>query len=294
MQNMGEKTLRLVFPQWQGADIVRIVPELAPHSAAHGYVWGSRILDLLLPKAQDEVLHVPIDMSMERTLSSGVMDRARLAIQTKDALKLLRLSRSTRVLTLGGECSVSVAPFSYLQSLYPEDTALLWLDAHPDITLPGDPYAGYHAMALSALLGRGDSSIIAQLPAVFKPQQVLLLGLRDWERETIRQRQQEWGLTHLGPAALQHDFTKLDAWLQACPCRKVVVHFDLDVLDPSDLFCAAGKCADWLTLARCVELIAHVAACKDLVGLTVAELLPRQLLRLRDMLTTLPLIAPRV
>lgn len=47
--------------------------------------------------------------------------------------------------------------------------AVIWIDAHPDITLPGDVYAGYHAMAVTACMGLGDSRIVKQLPARIEP-----------------------------------------------------------------------------------------------------------------------------
>ena len=286
------KSLRLVFPQWQGADIARIVPEVSPDSAAQGYLWGSRILDLLLPRTQDETFVVPVDTAVQRSVSAGVYDADILATQTKDALKLLQISKADQVLTLGGECAVSVAPFTYLKARFKDDVAILWLDAHPDITLPGDPYAGFHAMAVSALLGRGDARIIAKLPATFKSEEILLVGLRDWEREEIYQRQLSWGLKHVSPDTLASNLAPLEAWLKACPCSKVAVHFDVDVLDPADLFCAAGKCPQGLKLIQCMEIIKLAATYKELVGLTIAELMPRTLLRLRDHLTTLPLIGP--
>lgn len=60
------------------------------------------------------------------------------------------------MVTLGGECSVIVVPFSYLAHKYQNDVAVIWIDAHPDITLPGNTYTGYHAMAVTALMGKGD------------------------------------------------------------------------------------------------------------------------------------------
>ena len=47
------KTVRLIYPQWQGADIVRLVPEVKdPADAARGYYLGARLLDFLAPAAR--------------------------------------------------------------------------------------------------------------------------------------------------------------------------------------------------------------------------------------------------
>lgn len=55
---------------------------------------------------------------------------------------------------------------------------VVWVDAHPDITLPGDDYTGYHAMALSAIMGKGDKNIVGQLPAKVSADRICLAGLR--------------------------------------------------------------------------------------------------------------------
>ena len=92
-----------------------------------------------------------------REAVDGVLDRDAILCQMQAALELLERERPDRVVTLGGECSVSVAPFTYLARRYADDMAVVWIDAHPDITLPGDAYAGFHAMALTACMGRGDA-----------------------------------------------------------------------------------------------------------------------------------------
>ena len=56
-----------------------------------------------------------------------------------------------------------------LDSKIQDDVALIWIDAHPDITLPGDIYPGFHAMAVTACMGYGDTKILAELPTRFTP-----------------------------------------------------------------------------------------------------------------------------
>lgn len=288
---MDEKTLRLVFGQWHGGNVTRLIPDLDEKSGSKGYSVGAQILDLLLPKTQSEIMRVPVDMRYERIEQDKVLDRDVIYRQTRDALKLINISAPDRIVTLGGECSVSVPPFSYLSAKYPDDVCMIWLDAHPDITLPGDAYNGWHAMAVSALLGKADQKITDELPGLIKPEHVLYLGLRDWERDEIKQREQDWGLKHLTPEDLSAGADQMIAFLQHCPCSKVVVHFDLDVLDPADIFCAVGNVPNGLKLAQCVELIKTAALYKDLVGLTVAELMPRTIIRLTNALKELPLIS---
>ena len=47
------KTVRLIYPQWQGADIVRLVPEVKdPADAARGYYLGAWIFSLRQPRGR--------------------------------------------------------------------------------------------------------------------------------------------------------------------------------------------------------------------------------------------------
>ena len=184
--------------------------------------------------------------------------------------------------------TVSAAPFAFLAGKYGDDAAVIWIDAHPDITLPGDAYSGYHAMALAACMGLGDAKILAELPARIDPSRVLLVGLRDWERDEIRARQRELGIAHLAPQDVAGDSRAVVEWLEGCGASKVLIHFDLDVLDPADLVAAVGVVPDGMTVDQVVQLIGDIARAREVVGLTVAEPMPRTAVRIRDMLKRLP------
>lgn len=286
------KTIRLLYPQWQGGDIARWIPEVSdPARAARGYCLGARLLDLLVPARGQETYTVPVTTEPgERRVTDGVLDRDAIATQTRAALDVLHRAAPDRIVTLGGECSVSVVSFTYLSARYGGDLAVVWVDAHPDIMLPGDPYAGFHAMAVTACMGLGDREIVSALPARIAPERILLAGLRDWEREEIRRRQEQYGLHHLAPADLRAGGDALRRWLDGCGARHVAVHLDLDVLDPAEIVAAAGTAPDGLRMADVVRVIGEVAAAKDLVALTVAEPMPRTAIRLQEMLSQLPLL----
>lgn len=222
-------------------------------------------------------------------MQDGVLDRDVIASQTQAALAMLDASCPDRIITLGGECSVSVVPFTWLAHKYKDDVAMIWIDAHPDITLPGDVYAGYHAMAVTACMGKGDEKILRKLPATFDASCILLVGLRNWERNEIKVRQQAYGLRHLAPHDVAHDSEAVKQWLRSCGASKVVIHFDMDVLDPNDIVAAVGTDPEGMKIAEVVRLINDIAQEKELVGLTIAEPMPRTAIRIRSMLRQLPL-----
>lgn len=286
------KTIRLIYPQWQGANIAQWLPTFPAEDASRGYYLGSMLLEFLAPKPEYETFTVPVSTDISnREEVNGVLDRSIIIEQTKAALDTLAVTEPDKVVTLGGECSVSVPVFTYLASKYPDDVAIVWIDAHPDITQPGDDYNGYHAMALAACMGKGDESIMGLLPSFVPSGRVCIAGLRECEYPYIEKRVEEWGLAHFSPGDLCADSKPVIDWLRNVNASKVMIHFDMDVMDPADILAAvADGPSGGLKLNEVVRLINDIAAEKELVALTVAEPMPRLAMRLKAMLASLPLI----
>lgn len=60
MEKQG-KTIRLVYPQWQGASITHWITEIKdPELAARGYYLGAQLLDFLAPDSGQETYTVPV------------------------------------------------------------------------------------------------------------------------------------------------------------------------------------------------------------------------------------------
>lgn len=52
-----DKTIRLVYPQWQGGHIAAFIPEIKDTTAAsQGYVLGAQLLNFLAPSSNMDVL----------------------------------------------------------------------------------------------------------------------------------------------------------------------------------------------------------------------------------------------
>lgn len=291
MKNQA-RTIRLIYPQWQGGNITHWITEVTdPEQASRGYYLGAQLLNFLAPESGQDTYTVPVATDLvERAITDGIMDKKAIIAQSKAALDILHVQKPDRIVTLGGECSVSVVPFTYLAARYKDDVAMIWIDAHPDITLPGDVYAGYHAMAVTACMGLGDRQIVSTLPARIAPSRILFVGLRDWERDEIKTRQQQYGIQHLTPEDVRENSDAISEWLEACGASKVVIHFDMDVLDPAEIIAAVGVVPGGMKIAEVVRVINDIARTKELVGLTIAEPMPRTAIRIREMLSQLPLL----
>lgn len=286
------KTIRLIYPQWQGANIARWIPQIHADDAARGYYLGAMLLEFLTPKTECETFTVPVSTDISaRVETDGILDRDIIVAQTKAALDTLAIANPDKVVTLGGECSVSVPVFTYLAAKYRNDVAIVWIDAHPDITQPGDDYNGYHAMALAACMGRGDSKIINLFKATIPSENICIAGLRECEYPYIEKRVDEWGLRHFSPQQLANDSSPVIDWLRSLKASKVMIHFDMDVMDPADILAAVADGPEGgLKLTEAVSLINDIAATKELVALTIAEPMPRLAIRLKSMLAGLPLM----
>ena len=86
---------------------------------------------------------------------------------------------------------------------------------------------------------------------------------------------------------------EIQAWLRKQQFTKVVIHFDLDVLDPNEFrmlyfsvpgvteySAAAGK----MSLLEVKETMEAIAEQSEIVGLTIAELLPWDVQNLKNLL----------
>lgn len=286
---MTGETIRIIYPQWQGGIVAHWIPELPADDVSRGYYLGSQLLNLLAPETNQKKIEIPISLDInDRATENGINSYQVILKQTK-ALDLIQASNPGRIVTLGGECSVSVVPFTYLAGKYPDDIAIVWIDAHPDVNLPFDDYQGYHAMALTACLGIGDETIIKLLPGKFDPSKALIVGLRSWDNG-MQERQKKLGIKGLSPSEVADNSSDIMEWLSTTGASKVVIHFDMDVLDPAEIIAAVGVEPNGMKIDEVVRVISDISSKYDLIGLTVAEPMPRLAIKLRNMLHQLPLL----
>jgi len=285
----NESALRLIYPQWQGGIITSLLPELKPDDASRGYYLGAQLLNFLAPGTGQKTVEVPVSLDInDRATENGINSYRAILKQTKDALGILNENNPERIVVIGGDCAVSVVPFTYLAAKYPEDVAIVWIDAHPDINLPYDGYEGYHAMALAACMGMGDKNINTLLPAKIDASKTLIVGLREWDKG-MKERQAELGIKGLTPAEVSKNSLPILQWLKNTGVSKIVVHFDLDVLDPAELVAAVGVVPDGMKIDDVVRVINDISAEYDIVGLTIAEPMPRVAIKIKNMLNELRL-----
>ncbi len=285
-------TLRVVWPQWQGAgssSVRELAGEFPFAVARRSYAVGTQVLQAILPTHDGPTVTVPVPMGEDGLdVVDGIEAKAVVLAQLRAAIELIGSHQPERILTLGGDCAVSVAPFSVLAQRYGRDLAIVWIDSHPDVDTNDSDYSGYDAMAVSTLTGHGDPDIHTALPATIGGDRVALAGLHAWTEDVIGNLA-EWGLASFSPQQLRTSSQPLVDWLSGTGCTKVAIHFDVDTIDSNEVVIGLGAEPDGLTSDQVRRLVADLQATADVVGLTIAEYIPRQAIRLQQILDGFPL-----
>lgn len=271
------KTLRMIFPQWQGGE-------------NYNYSFGSKILNFISPvDSESKTVEVPINHENNGKENDTFFGKKELIQQQLEAKNILEEEQPEKVIVYGGDCSVSQAPFDYLHGKYPNNTAILWIDAHPDISTP-ENFNHEHAMVLGNLLGDGAPEMANLVEHIFKPKDVLYIGLKD--EETLDYEEEYLKINKfsvLTDKQVREDSTKISKWLNDNQIKQVIVHLDVDVLSPEDFKSQLSNepglgpvsyALGTLRLERVFEILTHIQENVEIVGFTIAEFIPWDLVRL--------------
>ncbi|MGG5215991.1 arginase family protein [Rahnella variigena] len=286
---MTSKTLRLLFPQWQGGN-------------NPPYHLGSLLLSYLSPESDGPVESVPVDEPTTEPLVEvdGINAKPQIIRQLKDAAALIEKHDPDSIVVFGGDCLVSLAPFSHLLNKYGDKLGVLWIDSHPDVQT-AKQYPNAHAHVLGALIGTGDEDLLAHVATRLNPSKIMIAGIHDpltYEAEYLAHH----NIATIGPEQIKDEGKDVIEWIEKENIEYLAIHIDLDVLDPSlfrsVLFARPGRgehdfgdvAEGKLTIENVLHLIAQATSKAQPVGLTIAEHLPWDMLNLKNMLSALPLI----
>ena len=288
----SKKTLRLLMPQWQGGNNPT-------------YHLGARLLAWLAPESDAEFAEVPVAQPDGSPLpvEDGVVAKTAILQQNEAARDIIRKVNPDRIVTFGGDCSVSLAPFSYLASKYAGDVAVLWIDSHVDFTT-SEFYENAHGYPMRNLLGQGDAEFAAFAENPIPANRLIYVGVGKKQMSERSLRDMDAiGARVFDPSDLTENFDEVIEALKATGASKLLVHFDLDVLDPehfraqlfnnpnglADHF--AGMATGKLTFSNVINLLSRSGKVIDIAALSITEHLPWDAENLRQALAQLPILS---
>lgn len=264
------KTIRLLYPDYVSGGL-------------ETYYFGAHLMAHILPENERQPL-VKVKIAppdgREKRVTDGIYGKEEVLAGIREAMKAIEEERPDRIITIGGNCMVSQAPFDYLHGRY-ANTGIIWVDAHPDVSMVKDQYPNAHAMVLGSLLGYGDASLSDLMKnRKFQADEILyvgLQGLHDYQEQFLK----DMGVNYrvqTGDFVSEEEMRKfMDRF------DHILVHLDIDVLDPT-LFHSTyfanpelvgdGSGGGRMTMDKLTEVLHCITDYADVVGLTIAEYLP--------------------
>ena len=279
------KTIRLLYPDHLSGGL-------------DTYYFGANLLAHILPANENQpLLRVEIAPpdGKERTVKDGIRAREEVTEGIRRAAQVIEAAQPDKIITIGGNCIVSQAPFDYPHGRY-SNVGIIWIDAHPDVSTPADGYPNAHAMVLGSLMGHGDKELSTLMKhPKFRADEILyvgLQGLHDYQERFLN----ESGVTY---KVQTEDFIS-DEEIQSFLRRfdHILVHLDIDVLDPwlfhSTYFAnpsltGDGSSGGQMTMEQLSHMLHTITSQSDVVGLTIAEYLPFDEEKLHNVFSDLPL-----
>lgn len=175
-------------------------------------------------------------------------------------------------IVLAGNCNSALGTVSGLGSA---EVGVLWFDSHGDFNTPETTRGGFlDGMALAALTGRCWSSLSATLPGFqpVKEERAVLVGVRDLDpaeaealqRSAIRQVSVSSIRNSGASQALAPILDRLRGEI-----RRLYLHIDLDVLDPSEGRVNEFGAPGGLTASEVCEAIAAVSSELTVAGTAI-------------------------
>lgn len=279
------KTIRLLYPDYLSGGM-------------ETYYFGANLLAHILPENEKQPL-IKVELTppdgKEHDIIAGIYARNEVIEGIHQAKTAIEKANPDKIITIGGNCLVSLAPFDYLHGIY-KNMGIVWIDAHPDISTPQNNYPNAHAMVLGSLLGGGDSELSAQMQnSKFKANEILYVGLQelhDYQEDFLKDK----GVDYQVQTETFLPDNKIKNFLQHF--EHIVIHLDIDVLDASSFhstyfankeLVGDGSGSGKMTMGKLAHTLKIITENSDVVGFTIAEYLPFDEYNLHNMFSNIKL-----
>ena len=194
------------------------------------------------------------------------------------------LGDGKRYIVLGGDCTNGAGAIAGATRDNSIRTGVIYLDMHGDLNTPESVSTGaLDWMGVAHLLGmEGTTPQFANFDGrkpVLQNDQVVLLGWdyeasnSDWERGTIIRR--NINVVNLDELKADPSAAAKRALTLLCPVDRVVVHFDVDVIDFAECPLSENyQHGTGCTLDQAMSALSVIASKQEFAGVTVTEINP--------------------
>ena len=259
---------------------------LYPDHASGGrdtYYFGANLLQYILPANTNQPLikvNIAPPNDKEKIVTNGISAEDEVLNGIKDAQNKIEAEKPDKIITIGGNCIVSLAPFDYLHGLY-KNLGIIWIDAHPDVSTVKDGYPQAHAMILGSLLGHGASQLCDQMKnPKFKPDELLYVGLQplhNYQEKFLKDIGVNYKIQDkefISNEEIKAFFKKFE---------HILIHLDIDVLDEhffhSTYFANPSLVGDGasggkMKMEKLTDILKLITENSNVAGFTIAEYLP--------------------
>ncbi|KAG4084400.1 arginase family protein [Neocallimastix lanati (nom. inval.)] len=279
------KTIRLLYPDYVSGGL-------------ETYYFGANLLQYILPANLNQPL-IKVDVlppdGKEKAVTNGIWAEEEVLAGIQNAQKKIEEAKPDRIITIGGNCMVSLAPFDYLHGLY-KNIGIIWIDAHPDVSTINNGYPNAHAMVLGSLLGYGAEQLSSKMKnKKFKSDEILyvgLQGLHDYQEKFLKDVGVKYKIQDkefVSDEEIKNFISRFD---------HILIHFDIDVLDEhffhSTYFAnpelvGDGSGGGKMKMDKLAEVLNVITSNSDVVGFTISEYLPFDEHKLHKMLSGIKL-----
>jgi arginase len=254
---LNMKTLKLLYPEWQGFGIDNRVNK------------GAFTVHAVLSQG-DQFVEIEVPEKEHLFIEGGIFGRSSIAKNSKQALDRLSTEQPDKLFMIGGTCGSELVPVAYLNQCYQRDLAVLWFDAHGDLNTPeSSPSGHFHGMVLRTLLGDGDPILSEFVPHPLSPSQVTLVGVRDLDTAEVDYASEK-DIAIIAPDDLA-DSRPVVAAVERHGSSNLYIHLDLDFFNPNDFAGALVPASGGLTMDQFVPILSDLNTRFKVVGLSVVE-----------------------
>ena len=257
---MSDNLLRMFIPQWQGSGNTNDI-----------YFSAMEIYDLYLKDNE----FISIDVSHDEILgiSEGILGLDAIVTNLERIKDVLNIKNPKKIFSIGGDCGIELGPVSYLNTVYNQDLAVIWFDAHGDLnTSLSSPSGHFHGMPLRCLLGEGEKHILRHCFSYICPDQVILTGVRELdpaEEEYINNNNVSTVSTDL----ITNSKDIIADLIRSKGFRDVYVHVDLDVLDANCFPYSKCPVVGGISKQQLLEQLYMINDGFNIVGFSIVEYL---------------------